>query len=74
MDGEHVKKEKTALKVLKRHLANVSDVLPTLWVRLPFQIDNGGNWIILGGRSYLLWNLRIVLCLVYFAVQIFKQV
>ena len=74
MDGEHVKKEKTALKVLKGHLANVSDVLPTLWVRLPFQIDNGGNWIILGGRSYLLWNLRIVLCLVYFAVQIFKQV
>ena len=74
MDGEHVKKDKTTLKVLKGHLANVSDVLPTLWVRLPFQIDNGGNWIILGGRSYLLWNLRIVLCLVYFAVQIFKQV
>lgn len=74
MDGEHVKKEKTALKVLKGYLAYVSDVLPTLWVRLPFQIDNGGNWIVLGGRSYLLWNLRVFLCLLYFAVQIFKQV
>ena len=74
MDGEHVKKEKTALKILKGHLANACDVLPTLWVRFPFQIDNGGQWIILGGRSYLLWNLRIVFCLLYFAVQAFKQI
>lgn len=74
MDGEHVKKTKKAFKVLKGHLANVSDVLPTLWVRFPFQIDNGGNWIILGGRSYLLWNLRILFCILYFAVQALKQI
>ena len=72
MEGDHVKKDKTKAKSLKGLFAYVSDVLPTLWVRLPFQIDNGGNWIILGGRSYLLWNLRILFCLLYFAVQAFK--
>ena len=74
MEGDHAKKDQKKAKGLKRLFAHVSDVLPTLWVRLPFQIDNGGNWIVLGGRSYLLWNLRMFLCLVYFAIQIFKQI
>jgi hypothetical protein len=73
MEGDHAKKNQKKAKSPKGLFAYVSDVLPTLWVRLPFQIDNGGNWIILGGRSYLLWNLRIVFCILYFAVQIFKQ-
>ncbi len=73
MDGDHAKKTKKQAISPKRRISNASDVLPTLWVRLPFQVDNGGNWLILGSRSYLLWNLRIVLCLLYLAVQIFKQ-
>ena len=74
MEGDHVKKTKTEAKSLKRRIIDAGNVLPTLWVRFPFQIDNGGNWIILGGRSYLLWNLRILFCILYFAVQIFKQI
>jgi len=74
MDGDHVKETKKEAKGLKRLFAYVSDVLPTLWVRFPFQVDNGGHWLILGGRSYLLWNLRMFLCLLYFAVQILKQI
>ncbi len=70
--GDHVKKDKTKAKSLKGHIFDVGNVLPTIWLRLPFQVDNGGNWIILGGRSYLLWNLRIVFCLLYIAVQAFK--
>lgn len=73
MEGDHVKKTKKQADSPKRRIPNASDVLPTVWVRLPFQVDNGGNWLILGSRSYLLWNLRIVLCLLYFAVQVFKQ-
>jgi hypothetical protein len=73
MDGDHAKKTKKQVNSLKRRIVDASDVLPTVWVRLPFQVDNGGNWLILGSRSYLLWNLRIILCLLYFAVQIFKQ-
>jgi len=72
MEGDHVKKDKTKAKSLKGHIFDVGNVLPTIWLRLPFQIDNGGQWIILGGRSYLLWNLRILFCLLYFAVQAFK--
>ena len=74
MDGDHVKKAKKEVNNLKRRIPNASDVLPTLWVRLPFQVDNGGNWLILGSRSYLLWNLRVVLCLLYLAIQVFKQI
>lgn len=73
MDGDHAKKTKKQANSPKRRIPNVSDVLPTVWVRLPFQVDNGGNWLILEGRSYLLWNLRVLLCILYFAVQIFKQ-
>lgn len=73
MDGDHVKKTKKQANSLERRIAYASDVLPTLWVRFPFQVDHGGHWLILGSRSYLLWNLRIILCLLYFAVQIFKQ-
>lgn len=72
MESEHVKKAKKEINNLKRRIAHVSDVLPTVWVRLPFQVDHGGNWLILGSRSYLLWNLRVVLCLLYFVVQALK--
>ena len=72
MEGDHVKTDKKEAKSLKRHIFDVGNVLPTLWVRLPFQIDNGGNWIVLDSRRYLLWNLRIFLCLLYFTVQLLK--
>jgi hypothetical protein len=74
MDGDHVEKTTKEANGLKRCIPNASDVLPTIWVRFPFQVDNGGNWLILEGRSYLLWNLRIILCIVYFAIEAFKQI
>lgn len=74
MDGDHAKKTKKQANSPKRHVPNAGDVLPTIWVRFPLQVDYGGNWLILEGRSYLLWNLRVLLCLLYFAIQIFKQV
>jgi len=74
MEGDHAKKNQEKTSKFKRRIFDVSNVLPTVWVRFPFQVDNGGSWLILGSRSYLLWNLRIVLCLLYFAIQIFKQI
>ena len=73
MDGDHVKTNKKEAKSLKRHIFDVGNVLPTLWVRLPFQVDNGGNWIILGGGSYLLWTVRVLFCILYLTVQILNQ-
>ena len=74
MEGDHVKKAKKEVNNLKRRISDASNVFPTLWVRFPFQVDNGGNWLILGSRSYFLWNLRVFLCLLYFTVQILKQI
>ncbi len=53
MDGDHAKKTKKQANSPERYVPNASDVLPTIWVRLPFQVDNGGHWIVLGSRSYL---------------------
>lgn len=59
--------------IFKRVIANASDVLPTVWLRLPIQADNGGKWIILDGRRYILWNVRFFLALLYFAIQALKN-
>lgn len=58
--------------IFKRAIAHVSDVLPTIWLRLPIQADNGGKWIVLDSRRYLLWNFRFFLAVLYFAVQALK--
>lgn len=60
------------IEKIKRWLFNVSHVLPTIWIRLPFQADNGSKWIILDSRHYLLFNFRMFLAIVYFAIQAFK--
>lgn len=69
MEGESKKTKKT-----KRAIFNVGNVLPTLWVRFPFQIDNGGEWVVLGGRHYLLLYFRIFLAVLYFTFQTAKQI
>jgi len=62
---------KTITKI-KRNILNVSNVLPTIWIRFPFQADNGSKWIILDSRHYLLLNFRIILALVYIVIQTLK--
>lgn len=75
MDGDHVQTiEKEAIKKLTRWLSNAGNVLFALWIRLSFQAYHAGNWLILGGRSDFLWGVRLFLCLIYLAVQIFKQI
>ena len=69
MEGDSKKTKKT-----KRTFFNVGNVLPTFWIRLPFQVDNGGEWIILGGRRYLLLYFRVFLAVLYVAFQTAKQI
>jgi hypothetical protein len=74
MEGDHVQTiEKEAITKLKRWLSDVGNVLFALWVRLSFQAYHAGNWLVLGGRSHLLWGFRLLLSVVYFALEIFKQ-
>jgi hypothetical protein len=74
-DGEQNKKIKRKGKqvnFLQRYLANVSDVLSPIWVRRAFQIDDGGNWFILGCRYRFLFNFRMFLVVIYLAYETFK--
>jgi hypothetical protein len=74
-DGEQNKKIKRKGKqvnFLQRYLANVSDVLSTIWLRRTFQIDDGGNWVILGCRYNFLLNFRVLLVIIYLAYETFK--
>ena len=52
--------------ILQRYLTNVSDVLPAVWIRCPFQIDNGSKRIILDRRYRILFYLGIIFYVILF--------
>jgi len=52
--------------ILQRYFANVSDVLPAIWIRCPFQIDNGSKRIILDRRYRILFYLGMFFYLLLF--------
>jgi len=60
------------IKKIKRTISDVSNVLFAFWLRFCFQIDNGHKWILLDSRRYLLFNFRMLLAIIYFAIQAFK--
>lgn len=57
----------------KGTILDVSNVLPTFWVRCIVQAYNGCNKLILDGRYGVLFYFRLFLYLLYFAVQAFKE-
>jgi hypothetical protein len=56
--------------IMERYIANVSNVLSPIWVRRAFQIDDGGNWLVLGCRYRFLFNFRLLLVVLYLFFQI----
>ena len=75
MEGDHAQQiEKEAITKLEGWLSNAGNVLFALWIRLSFQANYAGNWLLLGGRSHFLWGFRVFLSAIYFALEIFKQV
>jgi len=73
MEDSHVKKNKKTNISIKRSISNVSDVLHAFWIRLPVQINNGLEWLILDSRYYVLFNFRVLLAIIFFVIQIFKK-
>ena len=72
MEGDYAKKNQKKSVKIKRRISNVSDVLSALWVRLPVQINNGLEWLILDSRYYILFNFRMLLALIYILFQVVK--
>ena len=69
MEGDSTKKK--TIKKIQRTIANASNVLSAFWIRLSIQIDNGGNWLILGSRCRFLWNIRFFLAFLYIIIKSF---
>jgi hypothetical protein len=74
-DSEQNQKFKRKTKktnAFKRYLSYVGDVLSPLWLRRPFQINNGFEWVILGCRYRFLFYFRMFLVILYFTYETFK--
>jgi hypothetical protein len=64
-----IKRQGKEINPLQRYVANVSNVLSPIWVRRPFQITDGNNWLILGCRYNFLLYFRMFLVVVYFLFE-----
>lgn len=64
------KDEGEPYSIMERYIANVSNVLSPIWLRRAFQIDDGGNWLILGCRYHFLFYFRLFLVVLYLFFQI----
>ena len=62
-------KNKKTIKTIQGTFVNVSDVFSTFWIRLPLQINNGSNWILLGSRCRFLWTFRFFLAFIYTIIK-----
>lgn len=58
---------------IKRSIYDARNVFSALWIRFSIQISNGGEWLILGGRHYILWNFRVFLAVIYFTFKTFEK-
>jgi hypothetical protein len=71
-ENKNIERKRNAFGFLQRHITNVGDVLSPIWIRRAFQIDNGGNWFVLGSRYRFLFNFRMFLVVLYFTYETFK--
>ncbi len=75
-EGESKKEDRTTqdegepYSLMERYIANVGDVFSPSWLRRAFQIDDGGNWLILGCRYNFLFNFRLFLVVLYLLFQL----
>jgi hypothetical protein len=57
--------------IIQRFISDVGNVFSPARVRRIIQVDDGGNWFILGSRYRFLLNFRIFLVILYFTFEIF---
>ncbi len=65
--------QKEASRIVQELIFDASYVLPAPWLRRPFQINYGPDWIILDRGRRILFNFRIFLFILYFIIEIFKN-
>ena len=60
------------INVIKRHISNAGDVLSTVWLRCPIQIDNESNGFVLDSGYRVLFYIGIFFYILLFTYEIFK--
>ena len=77
-DGDSTKEIQTTSdegdpnNVIQRYITNVGDVLSTVWLRCPIQIDNEHNRFILDSRYRILFNISIFFYILLFTYEAIK--
>lgn len=67
--NKQTKRQKQPSNFLQRYISNVSDVLSPIWVRRFIQIDDGGNWFVLGCRYRFLLYFRMFLVIFFYIIK-----
>ena len=70
--NKKIKRKGEENNFLQRYVTYVGDVLSPIWVRRILQIDDRGDWFILGCRYSFLLNFRLFLVVLYLAYEVFK--
>ena len=70
--NKKLKRKGEEANFLQRYVTYVGDVLSPIWVRRVLQIDDRGDWFILGCRYSFLLNFRLFLVVLYLAYEVFK--
>lgn len=68
---ENSSEEGDPYSILQRFISDVGNVFSPARVRRIIQVNDGGNWFILGCRYRFLLNFRIFLVILYFTFEIF---
>ena len=77
-DGDSKNKTLKTIKretngAIQRFIFDASYVFSAPWLRRPIQIYYGPDWIILGRGRRILFYFRIILFILFLAIEIFKN-
>ncbi len=70
--NKKIKRKGEENNFLQRYVTYVGDVLSPIWVRRVLQIDDRGDWFILGCRYSFLLNFRLFLVVLYCFISNFN--
>jgi hypothetical protein len=78
MDPDGIEKNKKFEKegnqnvILQGYVSDAGNVFSSSWIRRSFSFYDEYNRVILGGRYRILWYLKSILAILYFAYEIYK--
>jgi hypothetical protein len=69
----HKTRSKETIDIVQGLILDARNVLSPVWLRRIIQTNNGYKWFLLDGRCRFLLYFRMLLVILYIAIQIFKN-